>query len=226
MKSYLKISKIVLLSISLLVVIISVFLSRNDIWVEDLFYSLTIFNMFIVIDIMYYELNFINLNSSRHVAFCLFPISRFRVLALEIKYYLRRWEVFIYLLAILFYIGYFYLHNNVHILSLIPILFLYILQFFYTICFVFISKSLLTNRNYKIKIRNTTSIFISITIILVVFADKSTLAKQMFYLNPLTCGFLSYLVSENLALYEFIEILLLTSFVGLIMNKKYKEWPL
>jgi len=226
MNLYLKSSKLVLLSISFIIVLISIFLSEYDTWVTDLFYSLTVFSLIIVIDFMFYELFCPNYNGRDHLAFCIFPIYRIKVLIIEIKYYLKRWEVLIFLLSILFYISYFYFNNNFKLLPLILVLFLYIIQFIYLICFIFIIKNFQSNKNFKVNIKNFASLFISITIMLVILAERSDVALQIFYLNPFSCGFLSFLVSKENGIVALITILCLTVFLGLIIQKKFKEWPL
>ena len=226
MNFYLKSSKLVLLSISFMIVLISIFLSKYDTWVIDLFYSLTVFSLVIVIDFMFYELFCPYYNGRDHLVFCIFPIYRIKILIIEIKCYLKRWEILVFLSSILFYISYFYFNNNLKLLPLILILFLYIIQFIYLICFIFIIKNFQSNKNFRVNIKNLASLFISFTIMLVILADKSDVARQIFYLNPFSCGFLSFLVSKENGIFALITIFCLTVFLGLIVQKKFKEWPL
>ena len=226
MSFYSKGSKLGLLTISFIIVLISIFLSKHDKWVIDLFYSLSLFSLIIVIDFMFYEL-FCPYNFGRdHLVFCIFPMHRIKVLVIEIKSYLRRWEVFVLLFSILFYISYFYFNNNFKLLLIIIVLFLYIIQFFYLIIFIFIIKNFLRNKNFKVNIKNFASMFISLSIILITLAEKSEVAKQIFYLNPFSCGFLSFLVSKENGIVALITIFCLTIFMGLVVQRKFKEWPL
>lgn len=226
MNFYLKSSKLILLSISFMIVLISIFLSKYDTWVIDLFYSLTVFSLIIVIDFIFYELFSPYYNGKDHLAFCIFPIYRIKVLIIEIKCYLKRWEVLVFLVSVLFYISYFYFNNNLKILPLLLMLFLYIIQFIYVICFIFIIKNFQSNKNFKVKIKNLGSLFISFTIMLVILAERSDVARQIFYLNPFSCGFLSFLVSKENGIIALITIFCLTIFLSLIVHKKFKEWPL
>lgn len=226
MNFYLKSSKVVMLSISIMIVLISIFLSKYDTWVIDLFYSLTIFSLIIVIDFMFYELFCPNYKVRDHLAFCIFPLYRIKVLIIEIKSYLKRWEVLLLLLSILFYISYFYLNNNLELLPLLLLLFLYTIQFIYLICFIFIIKNFQSNKNFKVNIKNLASLYISITIMLVILADRSEVVKKIFYLNPFSCGFLSFLISKQNGNVALITISCLTVFLSFIVHKKFKEWPL
>ena len=226
MNLYLKCSKLILVSISVMIVLISIFLTKYDTWVIDLFYSLTVFSLIIVIDFMFYELFSPYYNERDHLAFCIFPIFRIKVLIIEIKCYLKRWEVLVFLLSILFYISYFYFNNNLKLLPLLLLLFLYIVQFIYLICFIFIIKNLQSSKNFRANIKNLASLYISITIMLVILADRSDVVRQFFYLNPFSCGFLSFLVSKENGIGASITIFCLTIFLSLIVQKKFKEWPL
>jgi hypothetical protein len=225
MSFYSKGSKFGLLSISVIIILISIFLSKYDRWAIDLFYSLALFSLIIVIDFMFFEL-FCPYNYGRdHLVFCIFPMHRIRVLIIEIKSYLRRWEVFVLLFSILFYISFFYFNNNLKLFPLIIILALYIIQYIYLIVFIFIIKFFLGNTNFRVNIKNFTSIFISITIMLVILVEKSNVARQIFYLNPFSCGFLSFLVSKENGVVALITISCLTVFLGLIVQRKFQEWP-
>jgi hypothetical protein len=226
MTLYSKVSKIVLLPISVIIVLISIFLSKYDTWVIDLFYSLTLFSLIIIIDFLFYELYCPSSNGRNHRAFCLFPIYRIKVLIFEIKCYLRRGEILVLLMSILFYISYFYLNNNVRIIPLVVVLLLYIMQFIYLICFIFIIKNFQSNKTFRVSIKNFVSLFISISILLTILAEKSKIARQIFYLNPFSGGFLSFLMSKGLGTISIIIIFCQTIFLSFIVHKKFKEWPL
>ena len=219
-------SKLLMLLISSGLVIVSIFLSKNDIWITDLYYSLSIFSLIIVIDFLFYELYCPAINGSEHLIFCVFPLNRLNILVLEIGNYLKRWEILLFLFSILFYISYFYFYNNSKILPLLLILFLYIVQFLYLVFSIFIIKNLLNKKYFKIKIKNLTSLYISFTVILIILSDKNDIAQLIFYLNPLSSVWLSFFVGEHLIMYAFITIIFFTLLLGLIINKKFKEWPL
>jgi hypothetical protein len=226
MNLYLRISKLVLLLISFMIVFISIFLTKYDTWVIDLFYALTVFSLIIVIDFMFYELFSPNFIGKNHLVFCIFPLSRLNILFFEIKFYLKRWEVLIFLLTTLFYISYFYFNNNSKFLPLFLLLFLSAVQLIYFICCIFIIKNLMNIKYFRINIKNMTSIFISASIMLVIMSEKSDIVKQILYINPFSCGFLSYLISEKIGIVALITILTLSVFLGLMMKIKFREWPL
>lgn len=226
MNFYLRISKIAFLSISVMIVLIALFLSKYDTWAIDLFYSLNVFSLIIVIDFMFYELYCPYINGRNHIVFCIFPIYRIQILILEIKWYLKRWEVLLFFLSILFYISYFYFNNNIKILPLLLLLSLYTIQFIYLICFIFIIKNFQSKKNLRVNIKNLTSLFISITIMLMILADRNDVIRQVFFINPFSCGFLSFLVSKETGITAIIIIFCLTVFLGLLVQKKFKEWPL
>jgi hypothetical protein len=127
-------SRLVLLFASTLIILNAVFLSKHDEWAVDLFYYLSFFSLVIVLDFMLYELKCPGYKGRDHIVFCTFPVSRWSVLILEIKYYIKRWELLVFLVSVLFYISWFYFQNNSEISQIIPLLILVLIQLFFFIC--------------------------------------------------------------------------------------------
>jgi hypothetical protein len=225
MKIYSIGSKLILSAISITIVFNAIFFTKTDTWPVDLFYYLPAFSLVVAIDFMFYELNCPNFKGINHAVFCTFPISRWKVLLLEVKFYINRWEILFFLGSVLFYLGYFYSLNNSKILLLLLILFLYSIQIIYLIIFLFISKNFLGIDNLKTNIKNLTSLFITLTILLYTLAGISEFLSKVFFVNPFSCGFLSYLLETELSIFGFIFIILLAVFIGILIKKKFKEWP-
>jgi hypothetical protein len=226
MSFYAKASKAVLLLTSFVILLITIFLSKYDKWAIDLFYSLTLFSLITIIDFLFYELFSPDCYGKDHLQFCLFPIYRIRVMFYEIKNFLNRKEVSVFILSIMFYISYFYFSNNKRVLPLVLILLTFIIQYLYLVISIFIIKNLLSNKIPNIQIRNFVSLFISISIILTFLSEKSDIARQIFFLNPFTCGFLSFLLGKEYGISSIITIFCTTVLLFIIVRKKFKEWPL
>lgn len=219
-------SKIVLIIISLLLVYIAISLSQSDHWPLELFDPLLLFSLIISTDFMFYELFCSNISGKNHLAFCVFPLTRYNVLILEIKYYLKRWEILIFMASVLFYIGYFYLISNSEILPMLIILFLYSAQLIFVTCFLFIIKNFLSMKNFNVNIKNMLSAIISVSVILASLAGKIKIVNFIYHINPLTCGFLSYLLGKPYGILGFVSVLSFSLLLVILVKKKFREWPL
>ena len=136
-------SQISLIIISIIIFLYSIYFVRYDKWVLDLFYFIHLFNLFITIDFIFYINNCSPAKGKIHYVFCTFPLTRFHVLYLELKYYSSRWEFKVFILSILFFIGRFFLLNNNSFRALIILLIMYMVQITYIITILFILKNLI-----------------------------------------------------------------------------------
>lgn len=219
-------SKVILIVASFLILLLAIFLTQNNIWANELFDYLSLFSLVIILDFMVYELGCPSYKGRNHLVFCTFPVSRWFVIILEIKYYLKRWELFVFIISVLFYLTYFYFLNNTRVLPVILILILYILQITYLIIILFLVKHLFNIRNSESNIKNYSSFFISFIILLYSFSDKSKIIEFIFYNNPISNGFLSYLLEKNYAFSSFSLIILFSGLLYCFGKNKINEWPL
>ena len=225
MSIYSGISKIVLTVVSSLNVLNTIFLIKDDTWCLDLFYYLPLFSLVIVIDFLFYELYSPSFQGKNHLIFCTFPLSRWDVLLLELKYYLRRWEIKIFLGSIWFYLAYLYYLNNSTISPLILLLVLYTLQFLFFVLLLFISKNFLRNEDLNTNLRNMVSILITIFIVLYTLASHIELFNTILLINPLSSAFLSYLLGIDYGIIAYTLTLILTVILAFVMKRKFKKWP-
>ena len=87
-------------------------------------------------------------------------------------------------------------------------------------------RNLLSTKNLVENLKNFVSILISITVLISVFSEKNLLIMQLFYINPITCGFVAYLVGNCYAICGFVSAILLMFFLSYMVKKKFQEWPL
>ena len=219
-------SKSILLIASALIILNAIFLSRADKWSQDLFFYLPVFSLIIVLDFMFYELKCPGFKGRNHQIFCIFPVSRWNIFFMELRYYFKRWDLGIFLISILFYTSYFYFQSNSDIIPIILILILVTLQLTYLICLLFLVKNLIKIKNFNTDIKNFASILISFIILLVSFAGTSKIIEFIFFINPLSNGFLSYLLGMSYAMISYSLILLLAVSFFYIVDKRFNEWPL
>ncbi|GEM_PF-1260053 len=220
------ISKILLCIVSLLIILNAIFLSKGDTWVLDLFNYLPIFSLVIILDFMIYEINCPDYKGRDHLVFCMFPISRWKVLLIEIKYYFKRWEFIVFLISTLFYITYFYFMNNSKLMTLISLLVTFTVQVIYLITMLFLTKNLFKLKNLNLTIKNFSSILITLIILIYSFANTSSIIEFIFYINPLSSGFLSYLLGRDYCIISYFLILVLTGSFYYFTAKRINEWPL
>ena len=219
-------SRLVLLLSSTFIILNAVFLSKHDEWAVDLFYYLSIFSLVIVLDFMLYELKCPGYKGRDHIVFCTFPVSRWSVLILEIKYYIKRWELLVFLVSVLFYISWFYFQNNSEISQIIPLLILVPIQLFFFICLLFLMKDMIRRNNFNTSVKNIYTVLNTLIILIVSFADNSKVIELIFYINPLSSGFVSYLMGFRYAMISYSLIFLLTGSAVYLVTKRFSEWPL
>lgn len=219
-------SRLVLLLSSTFIILNAVFLSKHDEWAVDLFYYLSIFSLVILLDFMFYELKCPGYKGRNHIVFCTFPVSRWSVLLLEIKYYIKRWELGVFLVSVLFYISWFYFQNNSEISQIIPLLILVPIQLFFFICLLFLMKDMIRRNNFNTSVKNIYTVLNTLIILIVSFADNSRVIEFIFYINPLSSGFVSYLMGLKYAMISYSLIFLLTGSAVYLVTKRFSEWPL
>jgi len=219
-------SRLVLLFSSTLIILNAVFLSKHDEWAVDLFYYLSFFSLVILLDFMFYELKCPGYKGRNHIVFCTFPVSRWSVLLLEIKYYIKRWELGVFLVSVLFYISWFYFQNNSEISQIIPLLILVPIQLFFFICLLFLMKDMIRRNNFNTSVKNIYTVLNTLIILIVSFADNSRVIEFIFYINPLSSGFVSYLMGFRYAIISYSLIFLLTGSAVYLVTKRFSEWPL
>lgn len=219
-------SRLVLLFSSTLIILNAVFLSKHDEWAVDLFYYLSFFSLVILLDFMFYELKCPGYKGRDHIVFCTFPVSRWSVLLLEIKYYIKRWELGVFLVSVLFYISWFYFQNNSEISQIIPLLILVLIQLFFFICLLFLMKDMIRRNNFNTSVKNIYTVLNTLIILIVSFADNSRVIEFIFYINPLSSGFVSYLMGFRYAIISYSLIFLLTGSAVYLVTKRFSEWPL
>ena len=218
-------SKILLLTGSFLIIMNTIFLSKMDTWPIDLFYLLPVFSLMIILDFMIYTTNCSSYKGRNHLVFSTFPLLRWDVIFLEIKYYCKRWEFGIFITSILFYIVYFYFAGNSKIHSVLLVVALFSLQLIYLISILFLVKNLFNLKNLDSNIKNFSSILITTIILIYSFSGSSKTIEFIFYINPLSCGFLSYLLGQDYAIISF-SLILVTTFIFCSISKRFIEWPL
>ena len=219
-------SRLVLLLSSTFIILNAVFLSKHDEWAVDLFYYLSFFSLVILLDFMFYELKCPGYKGRNHIVFCTFPVSRWSVLLLEIKYYIKRWELGVFLVSVLFYISWFYFQNNSEISQIIPLLILVPIQLFFFICLLFLMKDMIRRNNFNTSVKNIYTVLNTLIILIVSFADNSRVIEFIFYINPLSSGFVSYLMGFRYAIISYSLIFLLTGSAVYLVTKRFSEWPL
>lgn len=225
MKHYSKISKITLVLLSISIVLNSLFLSRYDKWPIDLFYYMSFFSVIFMMDFLFFELYSEKNAYKHHSHFCVFPITRFKLLLLELLNYLKRWELVIYLVSILFFIIHFYYLNDANT-SIALVVVAYLFQTLYLVSLMLLLKNLNRKSNSDEKIRSLVLSFVFGSILLTVFSERSHFIAIFFYSFPLINGFLPFLISKTCF---FISLIIVaTSIVSLYINvkRRFYTWPL
>jgi len=224
MKSYQKISKILSICLSGILITHTIVGSEKDHWPIDLFTYISLFSMIFMLDFLFYEVNEKNNYCIRHSSFCTFPITRYRVLSLEIVNYFKRWEIFLFLTIILFYITSISLLNNSNLFTTILILCLYSLQTIFLISCLFFAKSIISEKSFDESLRTVVLSLVIVTNLLTLSWEKYIIPDFMFSISPFSNGFLSFLINEN----RFILTCLLASITILIMTlvvkSRFKTW--
>jgi hypothetical protein len=226
MSAKLSISQISLILISLIIVLYSILLVRYDKWVFDLFYFFHLFSLFMAIDFIFYINNCSQDKGKSHYVFCTFPLTRLQVLYIELKNYYSRWELKVFILSILFFISVFFLLNNKNFLQLIILLVMYSVQLAYLIIIFFIIKNLVNNKKLNSDLKSIVSSYISLMIFIVVLSDKNSFFKTLFLLNPLSNGFLAYLITPNFGIWGTLISMCFFLFIVTIAKKIFKVWDL
>jgi hypothetical protein len=175
---------------------------------------------------MFYELKCPGYKGRDHIVFCTFPVSRWSVLLLEIKYYIKRWELGVFLVSVLFYISWFYFQNNSEISQIIPLLILVPIQLFFFICLLFLMKDMIRRNNFNTSVKNIYTVLNTLIILIVSFADNSRVIELIFYINPLSSGLVSYLMGFRYTMISYSLIFLLTGSAVYLVTKRFSEWPL
>ena len=224
MKSYLKVSKIASIFCSPGIIIISIVDVKNYHWPNDLFPSISLFSLIIMLDFLFYEVFEKNNYWVRHSNFCTFPITRYRVLFLEAVNYFRRWEVVLYLISVLFFISKYYLTYNTNILRLVSIIALYNLQTVFLVLALLIIKNIISEKNFDISLRTSILTLFFTTNLLTVFSEKGNLIHFIFTISPFSNGFLSFLISEDRFAFTSILALITTLLMILIIKRRFKSW--
>jgi hypothetical protein len=219
------ISKVLLIFSSLLIVINTFLFTEGNTWPIDLFYYLPVFSLILIIDFIAYELKCPGYKGKDHSIFCTFALSRWDVLKIEVKYYFKRWEILVFVFSILFYISFFYLFENGYPILVFIGLTLYVLQIWYLVTILFLIKNIFS-KNIETNVKNIASILITIIILIYSFSGTSPVIEFIFYINPLTCGFMSYLLGAKYAFFSIFIIILLMLCLCLIAYKKFSKWPL
>ncbi len=225
MKIYRKLSKIILIIISIVVFILAYY--NKDTSILNMLYYNVIFNLLISLDFLFYVLYSKNKLIFNHYNFVFFTMSRYEIMFKEVIIYLKRVE-FIFLLSSIFYflISY-YLNNKYATVYNIILFFLdFILQVIVLLLSLFILKNTIKKSNFNVKIKNLVSYFFSITVILTAFSDKSEIIKVAFYYNPLNCAFYSNIAPFVSVKISYMIIFFYVICLSLFVNVKFKEWPI
>jgi len=219
-------SQIGLIIVSIIIILYSLILLKYDNWGSDLFYFLHLFNLFIALDFIYYILKCSPQKGKSHYVFCSFPLSRFQLLCMELRYYLVRWEFIVLILSFLFFICYFFLLTNNNLFDLIVLVIVYLVQITYLITILFIIKNMIKNKNLDSDLKNLISIYISLMVLMAIFADKSQKFLTILFINPLSNGFLAYLMGLQFGILGTILSICLAIMIILVAKKKFKVWDL
>jgi hypothetical protein len=218
--------KVSLIILSIIIFLYSILLLKFDKWILDLYYFLHLFSLFIAIDFTFYIINCSHSKGKSHYAFCSFPLTRFDILFLELKNYFSRWEFKVFILSILVFISTFFLLNSKNIFGLLILLIVYLIQITYLVTLFFIIKNFIKQEKLKSDLKNLVSMYISITIFIVVLSDKSQLFQTILLVNPLSNGFIAYLMGINYGLLgSFLSICLAFIIIAIAKNK-FKVWDL
>ncbi len=226
MSTKLFISKILLIIISIIILLYSLLLVKYDKWTLDLYYFIHLFNLFIAIDFVYFEINCSQDSGKIHYYFCTFPLTRFQILLLELKHYFLRWEFGVFILSILFFISSFYLLNQNSYYELFILIILYLIQVVYQIIIFFILKNFIKSKKITSDLKNVISTYISLMILIVVISDRSQFFKIILYINPVSNGFIAYLMGIQFGILGSLLSISLIIFLINIARIKFEVWDL
>jgi len=219
------ISKIYLPVFSIGVIAATLIYLKDEKVTDDLFYTLTIFSLALLYDFLLYEIGSDTVTGKLHCKYCLFPILRRDLMLQEICRYLTRKKIIFFILSTLFYVCSFLLSFNSNITTLLIVNALTVIQLVYFICFLFAVKNTLNTAFLASDLRNFVSLFTSGTVMVIFFANNCPEIKSILYLNPFSCGFLSFLAGirywKSLAVIAIISVT-----VFLILKKKFVKWPI
>ena len=223
-----KLSKhqLVLLIISSIIILYSIFLVKYDHWTIDMYFFLHLFNLIIAIDFIFYILNCSPVNAKFHYYFCIFPLTRFQVLKIELKKYISRWELLGLIFSFLFFNCNFFLLNIKNYYKLIFFLANYLIQIAFIISMLFIVKNLSNNKGLDSWLKNLISLYISIQLLVTAFADKSQFFTNILIINPLSNGFLSYLTGVKFGIIGSLLSISIGVLFFIIARNKFKVWNL
>jgi hypothetical protein len=217
-------NQVFLYIVSLLILFYTFFLVRFDKWVYDLYYYLTLFSVILAIDfILYVGSNSFN-HYSNHYHFCTFPITRYKLLFLEIKEYLSRREIFILLVNIQVFISYFFLLNKEFSILLPIILVVYIVQIVFLITVFFVIKNLIRASSFSADLRNYLSLFISLNVMISVVSDRYIYFKNLLVINPFSHGLLSFLEGGSLGIIGILGSAILGSILFILLRIRFMSW--
>lgn len=220
------ISKSPLILVSIVIIINFYVEDETFITVDDLLNYFSLFCVIILLDITFYLSSITKSVYTSDHYFRSFPITRYRVLYLDILNYIKRPQIIVFIISTysLFYkylIGVNSTYTDV-LLTISASIFQYLLLILISLTLYHIFYSDKPGARVKIFF----SFPIWSIIILVSFVDESEIAATLFYMNPLTVGCLSYLVSIN---YFFIWIgifgIILCSMI-VLTRIWFKAWPI
>lgn len=220
------ISKSPLILVSIVIIINFYVEDETFITVDDLLNYFSLFCVIILLDITFYLSSITKSVYTSDHYFRSFPITRYRVLYLDILNYIKRPQIIVFIISTysLFYkylIGVNSTYTDV-LLTISASIFQYLLLILISLTFYHIFYSDKPGARVKIFF----SFPIWSIIILVSFVDESEIAATLFYMNPLTVGCLSYLVSIN---YFIIWIgifgIILCSMI-VLTRIWFKAWPI
>jgi hypothetical protein len=224
MKFYRWKNQVFLIIVSLLILFYAFFLVRYDKWVYDLYYYLTLFSIIFAIDFVLYVGSNSFKHYSNHYLFCTFPITRYKILFLEIKEYLSRIELFIFLVSMELLISYFFLLNNQFSILLPIILFASIVQVVFLITIFFITKSLISASSFSSDLRNYLSLYISLNVMIAVVSDRIVCFKNLLVINPLSNGLLSFLDGGYFGIVGILGTVILGFILFILLRIRFMSW--
>lgn len=225
MNIYRKFAKLLIVIISITLILLAYY--NKDTLLENMLYYNVLFNLFISLDFLFYILYDNNKYKFNHSYFVFFPILRFRILFNEILNYIKRFELILFLFSTSYFLFSFYLNNqNNSIYNILLFLIDIILQYSFLLFSLFILKNILKRNNFEKEIKNYMSYFLSITILITVFSDKTNIGKIVFYYYPFACGFFSNIVPFISGQISYLIILIFFVILTLLIKEKFKEWPI
>jgi hypothetical protein len=217
-------NQVFLYIVSLLILFYTFFLVRFDKWVYDLYYFITLCSIVFAIDFVIYINSKSQSQYSNHYHFCTFPITRYRLLLLEIKDYVWRNEILMLMVNIQLLISYFFLLNNKFSILLLIILFVYIIQVVFLITVFFIVKNLIRASSFSADLRNYLSLFISLNVMISVVSDRYIYFKNILVINPFSHGLLSFLEGGFLGIIGILGTVILGFILFILLRIRFMSW--